>query len=212
MKTTDYPYDSWFLRCIADNLALLTVVTKRIKINIEIHPLIEKLVEMENAELKHLNNVELHPGILLLELSKCGIHLLPEDEDSELAGIHLKCKEAEEKAIMDIAQTVKIFAFQSLKWNQTAPKETVICRVRENPDYFKMFYEDGEDDWESLMCLKYFKKIELYDKLMWWKNKVCFIFKKYVSLMPGTVMKLSKMIKRKMIFKKSNLKLEARHT
>jgi|TARA_B110000305_G_C19175012_1_gene509203 hypothetical protein len=53
----------------------------------------------------------MHPGILLMELSKCGIHMLPEDDDAARAGIHLKDKNAEERAILDIAQTLKIFAF-----------------------------------------------------------------------------------------------------
>lgn len=58
---------------------------------------------MPQSEFKHLNNVEMHPGILLMELSKCGIHLLPQDADAERAKIHLKDHGAEEKAIMDIA-------------------------------------------------------------------------------------------------------------
>ena len=115
---------------------------------------------MPQPELKHLLNKEMHPGILIMELSKCGLHLLPVDADAERAKIHLKDRDAEEKAIMDIAQCVKVFAFQSIKWNQQAPQECIICRSRENPDYFRQFFEDGEDDWETLM---------------WWKNKVAFI-------------------------------------
>jgi hypothetical protein len=45
----------------------------------------------------------MHPGILLMELSKSGIHMLPEDEDAARDGIHLKDKNAEERAILDIA-------------------------------------------------------------------------------------------------------------
>lgn len=51
-----------------------------------------------------------------MQLSKCGIHMLPEDADAERGGIHLKDKIAEERAILDIAQTLKVFAFQSVKW------------------------------------------------------------------------------------------------
>ena len=43
--------------------------------------------------------------------------MLPEDNDAGHGGIHLKDKQAEERAIVDIAQTLKVFAFQSLKWN-----------------------------------------------------------------------------------------------
>jgi hypothetical protein len=38
-KCTDFPYDSWYLRCIDKEVALLSIVTKRINLNIEIHPL-----------------------------------------------------------------------------------------------------------------------------------------------------------------------------
>jgi len=50
-------------------------------------------------------------------LSKCGIHLIPEDEDAARGGIHLKDKAAEERAILDISQTLKVFSFQSVKWS-----------------------------------------------------------------------------------------------
>lgn len=116
-KTTDFPYDSWYMRCIGDQKALLSIVTKRINVNFEIHPLFVKLVEMDQPQLQHLVGKEMKAGILLLELSKCGIHMLPDDEDAERGGIHLKDKAAEERAILDIAQTLKVFAFQSIKWN-----------------------------------------------------------------------------------------------
>jgi hypothetical protein len=45
----------------------------------------------------------MHPGMLLMELSKSGIHLLPNDKDAERGKIHLKNKDAEERAIIDIA-------------------------------------------------------------------------------------------------------------
>jgi len=111
LKTTDFPYDSWYIRCIGENRALLSILTKRIQIRIEIHPLFVKIVENEHPELQFLVDKEMHPGMLLMELSKCGIHMLPDDEDAERGGIHLKDKDAEEKAILDIAQTLKVFAF-----------------------------------------------------------------------------------------------------
>ena len=95
-----------------------------------------------------------------MELSKSGIHMLPEDEDAARDGIHLKDKNAEERAILDIAQTLKVFAFQSIKWNQQASDQNIVCRLRENPDNDVEFLEDDESDWKSIM---------------WWSNKVSFI-------------------------------------
>jgi hypothetical protein len=37
--------------------------------------------------------------------------MLPDDEDAARGEIHLKDKAAEERAILDIAQTLKVFAF-----------------------------------------------------------------------------------------------------
>jgi cancer susceptibility candidate protein 1 len=110
-KTLDLPFDSWYLRCVGQEKALLTIKTKRINVNFEIGPLYVKIVEMEQPELKHLLNKEFHAGILLFELQKCGINMIPEDEDAKRGGIHLKDKGAEERAILDIAQTLKVFAF-----------------------------------------------------------------------------------------------------
>jgi hypothetical protein len=45
-KTMDFPYDSWSIRSIGDQVGLLSLVTKRgLKIRIEIHPRYVKLVE-----------------------------------------------------------------------------------------------------------------------------------------------------------------------
>lgn len=45
------------------------------------------LEEETFPELKHIKNKQFQPGYLLLELSKCGIHLLPRNEDTTLGGI-----------------------------------------------------------------------------------------------------------------------------
>ena len=98
--------------------------------------------------------------MLLRDLKKCGIHMFPEDEDAARGGIHLKDKMAEERAILDIASTLKVFAFQSLKWSQQADPENIVCRLRENPDNDRVFLEDDESDWKSVM---------------WWADKVSYI-------------------------------------
>ena len=82
----------------------MTVKTRRnIELNIEINPLYCKLVECTYPELSHVVNKEYSVGMLLKELSKCGIHMLPEDEDAARGKIHLKDKAAEERAILDIS-------------------------------------------------------------------------------------------------------------
>jgi hypothetical protein len=64
-----------------------------------------------------LCNRDLHPGFLLLELQKCGINLIPRDEDAKLAGIELKDRGAEELAILDVSNAIRAFHFRKAQWN-----------------------------------------------------------------------------------------------
>ena len=92
-RCTDYPYQNWWLRAIDNELAVLTIWTKRgIKLTFEIGPLYLKLTskDMSEPELQHLVDQEMSPGYLLQELSKSGLHLMPRNEDAKLAGIEQK--------------------------------------------------------------------------------------------------------------------------
>ena len=82
-RTADFPYKKWKLRCIENEVALLDIETKRVKLVFEIGVRYVKLIENTEIELKDIANVQMSPGVLLMELSKCGIHLLPVDEDAK---------------------------------------------------------------------------------------------------------------------------------
>ena len=110
-------------------------------------------------QLKHIKNKKLSPGYLLLELSKCGIHLLPRNEDAAQADIKVKDFHAEERAINDVACAVRAFAFRSCKWNTTVDPENITIKIRENLEFDREFFEDHEPDWRYLM---------------FWPNKVSF--------------------------------------
>jgi len=116
-RCLDYPYQDWKLRCIDEETALLDLQTKRMLLVFEIGPLYLKLVECSAKELSHLLNIEFQPGYLLLELQKCGVHLMPRDEDARLAGIEMKDRSAEERAILDVCVNVRAIAFRKAKWN-----------------------------------------------------------------------------------------------
>lgn len=164
-RCMDYPYQNWKLRCTAEDLAVLDLYTKRIMLRFEISPLTIKLVDCDIPELKHLNGVSHHPGYLLLELQKCGINLMPRDEDAKLAGIELKDRGAEERAIIDISNAVRAFHFRKAQWNQGVSAEEgigpnqVLIRLRENLEFDLDYLEDYEPDWRYVS---------------WWQNKCAF--------------------------------------
>ncbi len=97
---------------------------------------------------------------MLLELSKCGIHLLPRNEDVEQAGISLKDFQAEERAIADISSSVRAFAYRSCRWNSTIDADNVVVKIRENLEFDREFFEDHEPDWRYVN---------------WWPNKVAYV-------------------------------------
>lgn len=160
-RCTDYPYESWKLRCIEPEVALLDVQGKRISLTFEIGADYVQLIERDDAELKHIVNVKMSPGMVLRHLSRCGIHLLPDDRDFKLAGIEHKDPDAEERAIWDIVCCINAYAFRSAKWNKAArTKDNVVVKIRENLEYDREFFEDYEPDWRYMM---------------WWANKCSFV-------------------------------------
>jgi cancer susceptibility candidate protein 1 len=164
-RCMDYPYKNWWLRCVSEDVAILDLWTKRIHLVFEIHPLTIKLIDCDIPEVQHLTNTMYLPGYLLFELQKCGINLLPRDEDAKLAGIELKDRGAEELAILDVSNAVRAFHFRKAQWNQGIAgeegisSEQVLIRLRENLEYDRNFLEDFEPDWRYVA---------------WWRNKVAF--------------------------------------
>ena len=91
-RCSDYPYKRWKLRCVENQKAILDIETRRgLSLAFEIGAdylmlLVEGPSEGEQGEvypeLRHIKNKPFQPGFLLMELSKCGIHIMPRDEDA----------------------------------------------------------------------------------------------------------------------------------
>lgn len=61
---------------------------------------------------------------------------------------------------MDIATSLRAFAFRSSNWNKSIDVENIIIKIRENLEFDREFFEDHEPDWKYAM---------------WWPNKCAFI-------------------------------------
>lgn len=79
---------------------------------------------------------------------------MPRDEDHIIGGTEKKDRNAEERAIIDVACSVKAFHYRRCKWNQTQSDENpgvgsdnIVIRIRENLEYDESFAEDYEPDW-----------------------------------------------------------------
>jgi cancer susceptibility candidate protein 1 len=120
-RCIDYPYKSWYLRCVGENKALLDLVTKRTTFVFEIVPGQVRLIERTDPELAHITNKPFAPGKILQLLQQSGINLLPCAEDAQLCQMQVKKPAAEERALYDIASSVNGFAFRSSVWNKSLP-------------------------------------------------------------------------------------------
>jgi hypothetical protein len=68
-------------------------------------------------------DAEFAPGMMLHALYKCGVNLMPIENDAEYCDeFTLKDSEVEERAILDVVTSVDAFAFRSSKWNQKLGK------------------------------------------------------------------------------------------
>lgn len=64
-RCVDYPYLSWKLRCVADNVAIVDIQGKRQTIRFEIGAGYAVLRQRGEPELAHLVNKKMQPGTLL---------------------------------------------------------------------------------------------------------------------------------------------------
>eukprot|EP00347_Sterkiella_histriomuscorum_P021634 403333299 len=159
-RCTDYPYKKWKLRCVENEKAILDIETKRLTLTFEIGPDYLMLIEKTDPEFKDIIDKKFEPGFLLMELSKCGIHLMPVDEDAKLGGIHLKDGATEERAILDVASSLRALAIRSSKWNKGVNTDNIVLKIRDNLEFDREFYEDHEPDWKYMM---------------WWTDKCAFV-------------------------------------
>jgi hypothetical protein len=87
-RITDFPFSTWFLRCISDKKAVLEVTGKRMDFRFILEGSKVEFVDALNLkELESLRGLKVSPGVIMLELKKSGILILPEDRDGEACGI-----------------------------------------------------------------------------------------------------------------------------
>lgn len=117
-KFLDFPYKSWKLRSISENdLALLDIEGKRLTLKFEIGAGWIKLRKTSDKEFSHLFDKQFEPVQLFYELYRCGVNLLPCEEDGDHCGITSKSADCEDKAIADISLGSRGYFFKNSKWS-----------------------------------------------------------------------------------------------
>eukprot|EP00218_Dolichomastix_sp_CCMP3274_P016149 CAMPEP_0170133928 /NCGR_PEP_ID=MMETSP0033_2-20121228/1611_1 /TAXON_ID=195969 /ORGANISM="Dolichomastix tenuilepis, Strain CCMP3274" /LENGTH=645 /DNA_ID=CAMNT_0010369463 /DNA_START=48 /DNA_END=1981 /DNA_ORIENTATION=+ len=156
------PYSSWTLRPqIEDGTVTLRAVTahNELAVDLEIGSGWARLKEPYYAQLDHLYKEKLAPKVLLQQLSKSGLHLMPEDRDAPFINVEPKTPELEEFACADVALLSTNFLIASSKWNAEQGKDDVIVRVSEVTDFDRTLQMDADKifakERENVHCLLY---------------------------------------------------------
>lgn len=126
-RCTDFPYKSWQLRSVGPDTIHIDIVGRREPFKFEISKNTVRLITKE-AELQYLAREGMKPEILLGEMKKVGIDLIPKDDDFEAAGITPKNRQSEEKAVKDICQIVCAYYARSC----CEPDSNVYAKLRDN--------------------------------------------------------------------------------
>lgn len=131
-RCLDFPYKSWKFRSIKENdLACLDIEGQRLFIQFHIgmgFVQLKRIIEKDNLsgqslkEFADLMNKDFEPEQLLYEMYRCGVNLLPVNQDAEHCNIQIKNMDAEERAIDEMSMAVRAYFFRSFKWMATTPK------------------------------------------------------------------------------------------
>eukprot|EP00753_Platysulcus_tardus_P001040 PLAT10987.1.p1 GENE.PLAT10987.1~~PLAT10987.1.p1 ORF type:complete len:714 (+),score=444.93 PLAT10987.1:82-2142(+) len=156
-RNKEFPYAAWELTPTATDTAQLTLTTPNFAVTIDIGAGWATLVAPMDPELDGLRGQQLPPGVLLRQLAKSGLNLLPIDADAsstlsegkEDVYIAPKAAELEKTVIDDVCRAVAAFTLGGSRWNQGVGASKAVLRVRETLD----FGEGGEDrgNWETVI-------------------------------------------------------------
>lgn len=143
------PYDSWTIRPTQEMDA--ATVALRVKgahlsepVQLEVTSSGCSFVSPALSELAGLKGKPMAPASLLAELSRRGVHLMPEPGDAERAGIARKNTSMERFACFDIALLAGSLIIAGSKWNRRAGPEDAFVRVREVEDFDFTNLKDAE--------------------------------------------------------------------
>ncbi|EFJ06415.1 hypothetical protein SELMODRAFT_430700 [Selaginella moellendorffii] len=133
-RVRQFPHTKWSINPISESEAFLTLHAASLMLKFEVGDGWCKLVEPHFPECKHLYDQKLAPRVLLKRLSKCGIHLLPDEDDFRHVKTTVKDPEVEMYACRDLAMAAPAAAFASSKWNAHADAQTCVFRFLEIPE------------------------------------------------------------------------------
>ncbi|XP_070266638.1 dynein axonemal intermediate chain 7 isoform X3 [Myotis yumanensis] len=128
------PYQSWELRPLDENKALLTVTTVFAEIQIQIKEGLCMLASLNMGDKKPLSILEgkwMTPIYFIITLQEAGLNIFPTEYSHFYVATNCKVPLVEMKAYRQMAVLSSAFAFGWSKWNMQCGSEKVIFKVSE---------------------------------------------------------------------------------
>ncbi|CAM6063179.1 unnamed protein product [Sphagnum tenellum] len=133
-RVKQMPFTSWVIRPTSSCTALLTLKTPMLDILLNIGDGWCQLLEPQIAECKDIQAQKLPPKVLLQQLMRRGLNLLPEDEDKSLLNVSIKDAALEKYICQDMALAIPAFTLASSSLNAKAAKDICVMRIQEIPE------------------------------------------------------------------------------
>ena len=109
------------------------------------------------VELTHLLKKEMSPAQLLLALQRCGINLMPVNDDAAFVAFAdggdspvVKNDDVERRTLEDVAGLAAAFSATYSRWNQGAGADKCVLRMKETLDYDEAPSDVHETDWRCV--------------------------------------------------------------
>ncbi|XP_078276133.1 dynein axonemal intermediate chain 7 isoform X2 [Rhinoraja longicauda] len=143
------PFQSWYIKPVAENEALLTVYSALVIVEIRIKELCQLCPISIEDNLSHIRGKWMAASSLIICMINAGLNIFPGSESEKYITKTVKIQQLEQATYTQMALVASAFAFKSSKWNLNCEQEEIVLQAHENLAGEMV----GEDSW-SLYLLR----------------------------------------------------------
>uniref|UniRef100_UPI00398F63D6 dynein axonemal intermediate chain 7 n=1 Tax=Pristiophorus japonicus TaxID=55135 RepID=UPI00398F63D6 len=141
------PFQSWEIRPLAENEAILTVDAFFTKVEIRIKDLCQLCPVPLEDNLSHIRGKWMTASALIISMINAGLNIFPGAESEKYIRINRKNKQLELDMYTQMALVISAMAFKWSKWNLFSDYEEIIFQACENLNGEMV----ADDDWSVYM-------------------------------------------------------------
>lgn len=126
------PFQSWNIKPVAENEALLTVRSALVIVEIRIKELCQLCPMSIEDNLSHIRGKWMTASSLIICMVNAGLNIFPGAESDKYVTKTVKIKQLEQETYTQMALVASAFAFKCSKWNLNCEHEEIVLQAREN--------------------------------------------------------------------------------